>query len=215
MASTSTEVSNSAQDIKTNPRGIPQAPFVTDIEKHIGGPDAEIETTLRQFQEAIAKYRYMELNLKQRKTALEDKIPDIKKSLGVVEFLISRKSPVKKDEDEDDLGDEETEDSKKLVTTFELNDTLYAQAELEDTDTVYLWLGANVMLSYTLDQALELLKNKLSSAQQNHANVGEDLEFLREQITVMEVNTARVYNWDVRRRRLKREAEAGGKAVEA
>jgi len=35
----------------------------------------------------------------------------------------------------------------------------------------------------------------------------EDLEWLREQITVMEVNIARVYNWDVRRRR---EARAKG-----
>jgi hypothetical protein len=30
---------------------------------------------------------------------------------------------------------------KHLTTTFELNDTLYAEAQLEDTDTVYLWLG--------------------------------------------------------------------------
>ena len=89
------------------------------------------------------------------------------------------------------------------------------------------------MLSYTLAQAQELLTGKLSSAQQNFSNVVEDLEFLREQITIMEVNTARVnkntgaisnrcltkncfvqvYNWDVRRRRLKREAEAAGKAI--
>ncbi|KAG8741694.1 hypothetical protein FRC10_002567 [Ceratobasidium sp. 414] len=213
MASTSYEV---GKEIKTNPRGIPQAPFVSDIEHHIGGPDAECESTLRQFQEAIAKYRYMELNLKQRKTALEEKIPDIKKSLGVVEFMIARTSPAKKGEDEDDLGQGgEDESNKELITTFELNDTLYAQAELEDTDTVYLWLGANVMLAYRLDQAQELLTGKLASAQQNFSNVVEDLEFLREQITVMEVNTARVYNWDVRRRRLKREAEAAGKAVEA
>lgn len=48
------------------------------------------------------------------------------------------------------------------------------------------------MLSYTLAQAEELLTGKLSSAEQNFTNVTEDLEFLREQITIMEVNTARV-----------------------
>ncbi|KAF8595185.1 Prefoldin, subunit 3 [Ceratobasidium sp. AG-I] len=213
MASASSDVTKATAELKTNPRGIPHAPFVSDIEQHIGGPEAECESTLRQFQEAIAKYRYMELNLNQRKTALEEKIPDIKKSLSVVQFMIAKKSPVKK-EDEDDL-DEEDDTDKKLITTFELNDTLYAQAELEDSDTVYLWLGANVMLSYTLAQAQELLTGKLSSAQQNFSNVAEDLEFLREQITIMEVNTARVYNWDVRRRRLKREAEAAGKAIAA
>ncbi|CAE6477092.1 unnamed protein product [Rhizoctonia solani] len=161
MASTSTAESGS-KELKTNPRGIPHAPFVSDIEHHIGGPEAECESALRQFQEAVSKYRYMELNLNQRKSGLEEKIPDIKKSLSVVEHLISQ---------------------------------------------------ANVMLAYKLPEAQELLTSKLSSAQQNISNVIEDLEFLREQITIMEVNTARVYNWDVRRRRLRREAEAAGKVA--
>lgn len=57
------------------------------------------------------------------------------------------------------------------------------------------------MLEYTLEEAVELLTNKLDAAERNLKGVVEDLEFLREQITVMEVNTARVYNYDVRRRR--------------
>jgi hypothetical protein len=40
------------------------------------------------------------------------------------------------DEDDDDAASKEP-----LKTTFELNDTLFAEAELEETDTVYLWLG--------------------------------------------------------------------------
>lgn len=48
------------------------------------------------------------------------------------------------DADDDDLDEEEGDDTKKpLKTTFELNDTLYAEAELEDTDTVFLWLGVS------------------------------------------------------------------------
>ena len=62
------------------------------------------------------------------------------------------------------------------------------------------------MLSYTQDEAIALLSSKLAAAKQNLANATEDLEFLREQVTVMEVNTARCYNWDVKRRREKREA---------
>ncbi len=64
------------------------------------------------------------------------------------------------------------------------------------------------MLSYKLPAAIALLRDKLSSAETSLASVIEDLEFLREQITVMEVNTARVYNWDVKRRRELREQEA-------
>lgn len=66
---------------------------------------------------------------------------------------------------------------------------------------------ANVMLSYKIPDAISLLRSKLDSAEASLANVVEDLEFLREQITVMEVNTARVYNWDVKRRRETRERE--------
>jgi len=94
-----------------------------------------------------------------------------------------------------------------IRTTFELADTLYAEAELEETDTVFLWLGANVMLSYKIPAAIELLKSKLEAATTSLNNAIEDLEFIREQMTVMEVNTARIYNWDVKRRREKREKE--------
>jgi hypothetical protein len=57
--------------METNPRGIPHAPFIvgiggrsnccdaydspqSSVEEHVGGPDAEVESTLKQFQEAIA-----------------------------------------------------------------------------------------------------------------------------------------------------------------
>lgn len=37
----------------------------------------------------------MELNLSQRRKALEAKIPDIRKTVGVVEFLLSRQAKVR------------------------------------------------------------------------------------------------------------------------
>ena len=40
------------------------------------------------------------------------------------------------------------------------------------------------MLSYPIDEAETLLEGKLSGAQQTLANCEEDLDFLREQITV-------------------------------
>jgi hypothetical protein len=48
------------------------------------------------------------------------------------------------DAEDDDLEEEGSQ--KPLTTTFELNDTLYAEAELEDTDTVFLWLGVRLSL---------------------------------------------------------------------
>ncbi|KAK1235407.1 hypothetical protein PQX77_001376 [Marasmius sp. AFHP31] len=190
-----------------------------DVDAHLGGPDADAEGPLKAIQESIGKYRYMDANLTQRRQGLEEKIPDIKKTLSMVEFLRDRGGGKKSGEDEGDLEDDlEEEDSsqpKPLKTSYELNDTLFAEAELDDTDTVYLWLGANVMLSYKIAEAVDLLKSKLQAAETSLANTVEDLEFLREQITVMEVNMARVYNADVKRRRERRlKAEAEGKEAE-
>lgn len=89
------------------------------------------------------------------------------------------------------------------------------------TDEVYIWLGANVMLAYPMDEAETLLVERLGKAKKSLVDCEEDAEFLREQITVsrsyltqfplrppiltpcqtMEVATARVYNWDVVQKR--------------
>ncbi|KAI0298965.1 Prefoldin subunit-domain-containing protein [Multifurca ochricompacta] len=210
-ASSSTTPQIIIQQEEKNPRGIPKALFISDVEEYVGGPDAAVEVVLSALQDALAKYRYMDTNLTQRRRGLEEKIPDIKKTLSMVEFLRDRREGRRAEaSDVDDPGDSAdiaSENPAPVRTTFELADTLYAEAELEETDTVYLWLGANVMLSYKIPAAIELLKSKLEAANTTLNNSIEDLEFIREQMTVMEVNTARVYNWDVKRRRERREKE--------
>ncbi|KAL4808838.1 prefoldin subunit 3 [Aspergillus unguis] len=172
---------------ETNPRGIPVAPFVDDVSEYVSSR-ADVESTLRSFQEMISKYQFMEVNHTRRASGLREKIPDIKKTLEMVTFLKSRK---------------DNPDAAPLETNFELNDTLYARATVDpkDTEEVYLWLGANVMLAYPIEEAVQMLQEKLSAAELSLANCDEDLEFLREQITTLEVATARVYNWDVVQRR--------------
>ncbi|KAK4611689.1 Prefoldin subunit 3 [Fulvia fulva] len=171
------------KDAPTNARGIPFAPFVERVEDYVA-TRADVEPTLKSFQEMISKYQFMEANNQRRVAGLKDKIPDIQKTLETVRFLQTRKS-----------------DAEPLESTFELNDTLYAKANIHKTEEVYLWLGANVMLAYPLAEAESLLDGKLEAAKGSLANCEEDLDFLREQITTMEVATARVYNWDVGMRR--------------
>ncbi|CAM1503853.1 Fc.00g014440.m01.CDS01 [Cosmosporella sp. VM-42] len=174
----------SSKDVTpSNPRGIPYAPFVDKVEDYVSTRD-DVEPTLRSFQEMISKYQFMEANLQRRMTGLKEKIPDIQKTLDTVRFLKLRK-----------------EETDPIETTFELNDTLYAKANIPPTEEVYIWLGANVMLSYPIDEAETLLDSKLSTAQLSLSNCEEDLDFLREQITTMEVAIARVYNWEVVQKR--------------
>ncbi|KAI9841378.1 MAG: peptide chain release factor 1 [Thelocarpon superellum] len=153
------------KDGSTNPRGIPYAPFVDKVEEYVTARH-EVEGTLKSFQEMISKYQFMEVNTQRRVAGLQDKIPDIQRTLDMVRFLKARKP-----------------DAGPMETTFELNDTLYAKAHVPPTEEVYLWLGANVMLSYPITEAEGLLETKLSAARQNLENCEEDLDFLREQIT--------------------------------
>jgi hypothetical protein len=52
---------------------------------------ADVEPTLKSFQEMIAKYQFMEVNQQKRATGLKEKMPDIQKTLDTVRFLKSRK----------------------------------------------------------------------------------------------------------------------------
>ncbi|KAK8046907.1 hypothetical protein PG996_014971 [Apiospora saccharicola] len=194
MSATGKDAVSSKEAGATNPRGIPQAPFVDKVEDYVTSRE-EVEGTLRNFQEMISKYQFMELNLQRRVAGLNDKMPDIQKTLETRSAAGTDTKLVMQEE------------SDPIETTFELNDTLYAKAKVPPSDEVYLWLGANVMLSYPIDEAEELLKSKLAAAKQSFANCEEDLDFLREQITTMEVAVARVYNWDVVQ---KRKEKAGG-----
>ena len=103
----------------------------------------------------------MEVNLQQRRKGLEVKIPDIQQTLTVVQFLQNRRLKAKgekveeeelsDDEDEDDLDDDLDDDEGKkeepLKTLFELNDTLFAEAEVEETGEVGIWLGVSPVSS--------------------------------------------------------------------
>ena len=159
----------------------------------------DVEPTLRRFQEMISKYQFMEANKQKHAQSLREKIPEMKNTLDTVRFL--RRQKAKEEEEEEDAGTE-------METTFPLADTLYAKAAVrpKELEEVYLWLGANVMVAYPLAEAEEMLGGKLETAKESLRAAEEDLEFLRVQITTLEVATARVYNWDVmEKRRLKAE----------
>ncbi|RKP34497.1 Prefoldin subunit-domain-containing protein, partial [Dimargaris cristalligena] len=172
--------------MESNPRGIPLAPFIENVGEYLQNNESA-EITLKKFAETLSKYKFMENNTMQRKASLEGKVPEIKKTLAMVDFLISKQ-----------------ESGEVINTQFELHDTCYAKARVESADKVYLWLGANVMLEYSLTEAQALLKDKLATATKTLETTSEDVEFLREQVTTMEVNTARVYNWDVKQRQEER-----------
>jgi prefoldin subunit 5 len=167
----------------------------------------------------IAKYQFMEANVAKRAAGLREKLPEMEGTLSTVRFLRRKREQAdeKASDEGEDLLEEGTKAKGDLSTTFSLNDTLFAHALITPTaiDEVYLWLGANVMVAYPLVEAEEMLAGRAEKAKQTLGACEEDLEFLRVQITTVEVATARVYNWDVvEKRRLKESGVEGDEGKE-
>ena len=64
------------------------------------------------------------------------------------------------------------EDEQKLVARYSLADAVFGKAEIDTSSgIVNLWLGANVMLEYTYDEAIELLSTKGTAAKKDFEEV--------------------------------------------
>merc|ERR1711997_594345 len=170
---------------QTSFSGIPEAHFVEVVDSYMKGEDSA-EEKLKVLDERHQKYKFMETNLTSRKKRLKSQIPDIASSLILIKKLRAKRE-----------ANEDTD------TNFLLSDSVYADAKIPPTDKVCLWLGANVMLEYSLDDAEELLAKNKESAEKNVLQIAFDLAYLRDQMTITEVTMARLYNWDAKRRKEK------------
>ncbi|CAG5027986.1 unnamed protein product [Parnassius apollo] len=162
--------------------GIPEAVFVDNVDEFMKLPENSggVEKVLRKLDEQHSKYKFMEYTLASKRRRLRQQIPDLARSLEMIEKLKTQND--------------------EMETQFLLSDQVFVKANIAPTKTVYLWLGANVMLEYSLEDAEKLLTTNMATAKKNLSCVEHDLDFLRDQWTTTEVNMARVYNWDVKRR---------------
>ncbi len=160
----------------SNSRGIPPAQFIEDVAGFVSEKRQDPELILKELQTLYGKYKFMESQLVQQQKSLLTKIPDITSALTSVQFLMTKK---------------------KHSIHFELADSLYAKAKVQHEDKVLLWLGANVMLEYSYKEAEELLTKNKKNAEVTLESLEEDLAFLKDQITISEVNIARLHNFKV------------------
>ncbi|KAL3772530.1 hypothetical protein ACHAWO_002532 [Cyclotella atomus] len=171
----------------SNPRGIPHTKFIEDIESFANSfnPPASPELLIGAYSDLYSKFKQYESQLSLKRANFEAKLPEIEKSIKLVQHLKSKK-----------------EADENVITRYNLADMIYAKAEVDCSQgIVNLWLGANVMLEYSYDEALDLLISKETLAKKEFGEITEDLTFTRNQIITSEVNISRIYNWDVRRKR--------------
>lgn len=187
------------QQSSANSRSIPEALFIENVE----GACREHEQTAisQRLQELYSKYQYMQSSLIAHRSGLKTKLPDISSALETVQHLIDRRD--KAQEGEADAAE----------YTYQLCENIYAKASVPPTDNVCLWLGANCMLEYTLDEAIELLRNNEANAKTTLKSVEEDMAFLRDQMTTTEVNIARAHNFGVKERQKVKDQAAATSAT--
>ena len=180
---------------KKNSRGVPTMNFIESVDDWIDKFTSE--KLLSYINQYLNKYKFMEAQIVKSNEGLNVKIPDIEKCLETIEYL------------------EKKEKDKPVKVDYMVSNNLWAKAEITSPDSVFLWLGANVMCEYKMDEAKVLLNQNLQNAKNQIKKNNIDLEFIKDQMTVCEVNLARIYNETVRRNAIAKKKQAAEKNKEA
>jgi len=150
-------------------------------------PGQTAEGTIGSFRNLASKYEMMLGNLAGREGRVREKIEEIRKSISALSHLSSHQT-----------------NPTSMSMEYELGDTLLAKATLPaHTSAVYLWLGANVLLEYPLDEARALLEQKLTDNDRILERLQHDQKFTREQLTTTEVSASRLINHVIESRKVK------------
>jgi prefoldin alpha subunit len=161
-----------------------QMPFIENVDDFMLKRGESADVVLQHFQDTYSKFKNLEARINQQRANMKAKLPEIERTLETVKFLQSK------------------QDSEEAVnTTFELTYGIHLPAQIKKTNSVCLWLGANVMVEYPFEEAIGLLENNRVNATSTMERLDKEINFLKDQITTLEVNIARVYNWDVKRRK--------------
>lgn len=172
-----------------NPRGIPTAIFIEDVLEFLHENGTSVESAIGALNELYSKYKYMETSFEKSKTVYKARLPDIEQTLELIRMM-----KLKQDDEE------------AMTVNYSLSDTIYAQAEIQkEAGVIYLWIGADTMVEYTYDEAIELLEKQQANSFLKIEELNEDLNCLRGNSITVEVNMARLFNHNVKLKKLKAE----------
>lgn len=181
---------------ETNARGIPFVAFIESVDACLAATsNGTVETLIGAFNELHQKFKILEGHKARTKVSMKTKVPEIGKTLELVRHLKSKH-----------------EAGEDFQSHYSLSEMIYGRAKVTPEGTVCLWLGANVMVEYPYEEALSILELSLDNAKKRLAICDEDLDMLRDQIITVEVNMARVFNYDVKKRREDGKKQTGGGA---
>nr|CAD2188751.1 unnamed protein product [Meloidogyne enterolobii] len=152
--------------------------LVLNVENYLTEKKKTLDDVQEDERDNFRRYKLLETSALQQKAKIDESILDYQKSIDSLKMLAEQKA-------------------NSVLVTYKLDENLFSDAVIEEMDRVCIWLGANVMVEYKLEEAQELLTKHLANIEQTNGETEEELDFLRDQITTTEVNLANLYNYGV------------------
>mmetsp|Transcript_7840 Transcript_7840/g.12857 ORF Transcript_7840/g.12857 Transcript_7840/m.12857 type:complete len:247 (+) Transcript_7840:74-814(+) len=177
-----------------NTRGIPRAVYLENpydiIYKN------QQERYMKEVEDVLGKYRLMENQLVKQKVGKIGQQEEMKKNIQVCQHL----------------KEKQESGASEIRTQFEVADQLYSEGTIKEFETVAIWLGADVMMEFPVDEAIAFLEKRVEVSTQKIQTLQRDLDFTRTQINIVEVNRSRVYNAGVKVKKARETAAASSDA---
>ncbi|KAI1711158.1 prefoldin subunit domain-containing protein [Ditylenchus destructor] len=167
-------------------KGIPKAPVLENVEEYLAEKKMNVDEATENVKEDFRKYKMVEESFIAQRDKMAESITDYKKSLAALKMLEEQKKA----------------DRNSVEITYKLDENIYSKAVVDDFSKVCVWLGANVMVEYGLEEAQEMLSKNLENIEKVNTDLEEELDFIRDQITTTEVNVAHLYNHNVQQKKL-------------
>ncbi|KAH3759872.1 Prefoldin, subunit 3 [Pelomyxa schiedti] len=172
------------------------AKYIEDVGAYIEAAGGA-EQAIRTLQSSYETLKSLEASHTHRRASLMEKIPHIEDTLKAIEFLQEQRQIIQQKKPK---GTASAKAVSGVEVTYELSSNVSAHATVVNPTVCNLWLGANVMMEYSLEEAHALLSNNREQAKALVEGIDADLAVIKDSIVTTEVNMARVYNWDVKHR---------------
>jgi prefoldin subunit 5 len=173
-----------AQVIAPHPRNLPTVLFIEDEEAFLQKTGMTEEQAALEMRSAFQRLRQLSESLAARRESLEETLPKTAANKAMVQLLVAQHAK-----------------GADTRTQYELIGGVYARARVPPSGKVALWLGANVMVEYPLDEAEVFLARTEKEAREALEQCVEDLRHLSDQSNTLEVNINRMHNHALSRRR--------------
>ncbi|EZG69200.1 prefoldin subunit 3 [Gregarina niphandrodes] len=158
-------------------RNIPKARFYEDISQVVEGKLELVGPTLTAYDEIHGKFKLMTSSLNDQLVTLEEREGHLKEALDVIRGAKTRKT--------------------NTETLYKVADCLYTRARVTEPQKCFLWLGSNVMMEYTPEEAEAVVGKNLATTKENIEDILENILALRSETTVIEASISRLHNYGV------------------